>query len=224
LMAQAVQQLRSGRQQPVAVELPMDVLAERADVDSAPVFLAPINPPVDLEQVDIAAKLLGRSRSPLIFVGGGAQDTAPMVTELAHMLQAPVVSYRMGRGVLDSRDYLSLVQPAARSLWANADIVLALGTNMRVPLQSWGKRADQKVIRIDVDGTTHSRISQPDIAITARLQDALPALTERVTRHNTVRSAECACRVGAPVVSSGTADQLPERDSSSARRRWDLCR
>ena len=186
LVAQAVQQLRSGHQ-PVALELPMDVLAARADVNTTPVFLDPIHPPVDQEQVDAAARLLVRSRSPLIFVGGGAQDSALMVAELAHVLQAPVVSYRMGRGVLDSRDYLSLVQPAARGLWASADVVLALGTNMRVPLQSWGKTADQKLIRIDVDATAHSRISEPDIAITARLEDALPGLIERVARHNSVR-------------------------------------
>ena len=133
LVAQAVQQLRSGRPQPVALELPMDVLADRSPVDPSPLVFDPYQPPVDTDRIEEAAKFLGASRSPLIFVGGGAQDASAEVTRLAEALQAPVVAYRMGRGIVDSRHYLSLVLPAARKLWDSADVVLALGTNLRTP-------------------------------------------------------------------------------------------
>ena len=39
---------------------------------------------------------------PLIVAGGGAQDAAAEVTELSRLLQAPVLAYRRGRGVLDA--------------------------------------------------------------------------------------------------------------------------
>ena len=40
------------------------------------------------------------------------------------MLQAPVLAYRRGRGVLDSRDPLSVTLPLGRDLWGEADVVL----------------------------------------------------------------------------------------------------
>ena len=46
------------------------------------------------------------------------------------MLQAPVLAYRRGRGVLDSRDPLSVTLPLGRELWGEADAVLAIGTRL----------------------------------------------------------------------------------------------
>ena len=60
----------------------------------------------------------------LIVCGGGAQDASPEVTELSAMLQAPVLGYRRGRGVLDSRDPFSVTLPLGRELWGEADVVL----------------------------------------------------------------------------------------------------
>src|ERR1700731_4750111 len=43
---------------------------------------------------------------------------------------APVLGYRRGRGLLDSRDPLSVTLPLAHELWAKTDVVLAVGTRM----------------------------------------------------------------------------------------------
>ena len=66
----------------------------------------------------------------MIVCGGGAQDAAAEVTALSAMLQAPVLGYRRGRGVLDSRDPLSVTLPLGRDLWGEADVVLAVGTRL----------------------------------------------------------------------------------------------
>jgi acetolactate synthase-1/2/3 large subunit len=178
LVAQAVQQLETGRPRPVALEVPMDVLARRAEV-SLPSPSLPRDPqPVDGDAIQRAADLIAAAEAPLIFVGSGAQDVSAEVRALAERLQAPVVAYRTGRGVLDNRHPLSVVQPAARALWDDSDLVIALGTQMRVPIQKWPVRAERRYLRIDVDATTHGRFRQPDVAITARLQDALPVLSD----------------------------------------------
>lgn len=187
VVAQAVQQLRSGRPQPVAIELPMDVLADRSPVDPSRLEFEAYRPPVDTDRIEEAVKLLVGSRRPLIFVGGGAQDVSAEVTRLAETLQAPVVAYRMGRGIVDSRHYLSLVLPAARKLWDSADVVLAIGSNLRTPLMNWGSRPDRKLIRIEVDGAVQAQIAKPDVAITSRVEDALPALMERLVKSNPQR-------------------------------------
>lgn len=187
LVAEAFRQLRSGRPRPVGLEIPMDLLERREPVAAIDVRHPSEFPTVDPDLVAEAAKALGRAKYPMIFVGSGAQGVSAAVKQLAEMLEAPVVSYRTGRGVLDSRHYLSMVQPQAHGLWKTADVVLAIGSNLRVPLQSWGVDGDLTVIRIDVDPTTHERIRKPDLAITARAEDALPSLVEQVARANRAR-------------------------------------
>jgi acetolactate synthase-1/2/3 large subunit len=177
----AVHALTTGRSSPVAVEVPMDVLAQSAPVAEPPAAPPmPAGPPLDGALLDRIAESLAAAQTPLIFVGSGALGVSDAVRALSEHLQAPVVSYRTGRGIVDSRSDLSFVLPAARTLWRESDAVLALGTTLRIPLQNWGRIPDQKLLRIDVDPTTHELIRKPDVALTARLEDALPALLDRL--------------------------------------------
>ena len=188
LIGEAFRQLRSGRPRPVGVEVPMDVLAQRTEVDPSPTNLPTYAPPVNTDLLEDAAKLLGEAKNPMIYVGSGAQGVSEEVKQLAEALQAPVIGYRTGQGILDSRHYLSLHMPPSHELWKDADVVLAVGTNLRIPLQRWGIDKNLKLIRIDVDPTTHTLIGKPDISLTARSEDALPLLLSRVAQSNHVRS------------------------------------
>ncbi|MCP5095952.1 MAG: acetolactate synthase, partial [Chloroflexi bacterium] len=109
-------------------------------------------------------------------------------TALAEMLQAPVVGYRTGMGIVDGRHYLSLHIPPSHELWKTTDAVLLIGTHGRIPLQKWGVDDEMTLIKIDVDSATHAIYHEPDIAITARAEDAVPQLLERVATHNRSRN------------------------------------
>lgn len=186
-VAQAFYEMNSGRPRPAALEVPMDILAMKSEVPAAPLPLPIFMPPVDAGIIETAGRLLGQSKRPIIFVGGGAQDVSPEVTRLADRLQAPVVAYRTGHGILDSRHYLSLPTPAAHEYYKTTDVALAIGTYMRIPLQRWGTDKDMKVIRIDVDYDAMHRIQAPDLPIVARAEDALPPLLNAVEKHNRKR-------------------------------------
>lgn len=188
LLKEAWRQMISGRPGPVGLEIPMDVLAARAPLDLGVEPGAPFRPPLDEDAILTAAKLLGAAKAPMIFVGSGAQGVSAEVTRLAEALQAPTVGYRTGMGVVDARNPLSLHQPAAKSLWSNCDVVLAIGTNMRVPMQKWAKAHRPKIIRIDVDPLSHDMFTRPDIAITAFAEDALPKLMAGLEQHNRKRA------------------------------------
>ena len=183
-VAQAFYEINSGRPRPVALEIPPDILAMRAEApDEVPVW-PPFSPPVDAGAIEQAGKWLGQAKNPMIFVGGGAQGVSDEVGQLAEMLQAPVIAYRTGHGILDSRHPLSLKMPAAHPFYAKTDVVLAIGAHMRVPLSRWGTDEDMKVIRIDVDNDAMRRIQKPDLPIVAFAEDALPLLLDAVDRHN----------------------------------------
>ncbi len=190
-VAEAIAHLKSGRPRPVAIEVPMDVLAQHACVDLARPRIELVRAPLDEDAIEAAAKLVGGARHPMIFVGGGAQDVSREVTELAGLLQAPVVGYRTGRGILDSRNPLSCVLPEGRALWPSVDVVIALGCSARSALQGWGLEG-RKLVRIDVDPVVHARFVPPAVGIVARLEEALPALLAAIPRYNAVRPARAA--------------------------------
>jgi acetolactate synthase-1/2/3 large subunit len=179
-MAEAFRQLRTGRPQPVAVEMPLDQLAQTANVD----LLAPATKyaraPVDEDALAKAAGLLAGAKAPMIFVGGGAVACREAVQALAEILQAPVIANRTGRGILSDRHYLSMTHLAGHRLWATADVVLAVGTRLQPPRMNWGTDDGLKIIHVDIDRVEIKRIATPDVAMVGDAQDIMPALVDAV--------------------------------------------
>ncbi len=188
LVNEAFRQLHTGRPRPVGLECPSDVFAAKAEVDLTNQTSPHFHPPVDEDAIQHAAKLLGKAKHPMIFIGSGALGAEEAVKELAEMLQAPVVAGRSGAGILSSRHYLSLRGAMAYELWARADVVIALGSRLSTPMNNWGYDSDLKVIRIDIDPVEQSRTSKPEVGIVARVQDAIKPLIEAVAKENSVRA------------------------------------
>ena len=124
----------------------------------------------------------------MILCGGGAQDASEEVTALSAMLQAPVLGYRRGRGVLDSRDPFSVTLPLGRELWAEADVVLAVGTRMLIQHRQWGIDRDVAVIRVDADKEEPARLHKPAVALIGDAKPILQRLIEELSRHNAKRT------------------------------------
>ena len=185
LVAKAFQSMSSGRPGPAALECAIDVWGRTGPVHPvAP--LKPRVPALDEDAIKAAAKRLGGAKRPLIVVGGGALDASNEVTQIARLLQVPVLSYRRGRGVIDDRDPLSVNLPLGHELWAEADVVLAVGTHLHMPLLHWGTDRDLAVIRVDANPEEPARIAKPKVAligdaaaILRRLLDVLPAHTAK---------------------------------------------
>lgn len=132
LVREAVRQARSGRPQPVGLEIPPDVLAARAAVDLVPPpeggddgRLSP-----DPAAAAAAAALLAEARFPVVYVGGGvlAAGASEALRALAERLQAPVVMGENGRGALPDGHPLALNTLAGRAVFEHADAVLVAGS------------------------------------------------------------------------------------------------
>ncbi|MFK7804498.1 MAG: thiamine pyrophosphate-dependent enzyme [Anaerolineae bacterium] len=187
LIDEAFHQMNSGRSRPVGLEVPMNVLSVRGAVDLDQPIAEPFAPAVDTDRIEKAADWLGNSKYPMIYVGGGAAGASESVRELAEALQAPVVGYRTGMGIMDGRHHLSLHLPPSHEYWKKTDMVLAIGSNLRVPAK-WGKDENLKIIQIDVDPKAHGKHVKPDLTITAKSEDVLPLLLERTAVYNSARS------------------------------------
>ena len=181
-MARAFRALNSGRPRPVGVEIPLDVLFKQASATAPQSLPMDIPDVLDEAAIERAAALLSRAAHPLIFVGGGAQDASAELRILAERLGAPVVSYRMGRGILDERNPLSQSLTGGHVFWRDCDVVLAVGTRLHLPLIQWGVDAALKIIKVDIDPAEMPKNGLPDIAIVGNAAAVLARMNEHIRR------------------------------------------
>lgn len=183
LVNEAFRRLLSGRRRPVALECAMDIWARRAPVELIGTAAAADHCPVDEDAVERAAKLLGGAEHPMIVVGGGAQGAGEYVLRIAELIDAPVMTGRMGQGVIDGRHRLSITAPAGYRFWGEADVVLAVGTRLQPQQQNWGLDDTLKIIRIDADSEELDRQRKPEIGIVGDATATLRVLADRLEKH-----------------------------------------
>jgi len=182
LVNEAFRQLREGRLRPVGLEIPPDVLTLATEVSLPTAESSPETAAPDPELIDKAAALLADAKKPLFFVGSGAVGATEEVLVIAEMLDAPVVSFTGGKGIVSDRHYLAQPALAGHELWRETDIVLAVGTRLHQPLTRWGVDRDLKLIRIDIDPVEITRIARPALGIVADAKPALAALYRALER------------------------------------------
>ena len=187
-VAKAIQSMSRGRPGPAALECAIDVWGKRGPVADIVAPSPPRGPKIDDSKVRAAAKVLGQAKRVLIVVGGGAQDASPEVTLLSEMLQAPVLGYRRGRGVLDSRNPFSVTLPLGRELWGEADAVLAVGTRLLNPMRQWGMDKKLQIVRVDADPDEPARLQKPKVALIGDAAPILRRLIDSLAKFNVRRA------------------------------------
>ncbi|MCA1548413.1 hypothetical protein I6F36_16445 [Bradyrhizobium sp. BRP19] len=181
IVARAFQEMMSGRRGPASVEMPWDVFTQRAATVPAQVLEPLPAPQPDPDMIKQAAALIRTSKAPMIFVGSGAIEAGEEILELAEMIDAPVVAFRSGRGIVSNAHELGLTMAAAYRLWPNTDLMIGIGTRLELPTMSrWPYRpAGLKCIRIDIDPVEMRRLSS-DTAIVADARAATRDLAAAV--------------------------------------------
>jgi acetolactate synthase-1/2/3 large subunit len=225
LVREAAHQALTGRQRPVAVEVPPDVLEAEVEAEAAS-LPAQEESPADLSPLERAAPLLVAGSRPLIVCGGGVLQSGawPELRQVAERLGAPVLMTGNGKGALSARHPLAFDVLASRQLMSRADVILAVGTRFARPSGGrWRMDPGQSLIRIDADPDELARDVQPLVAIAAdarvalrRLIELLPAARKPATGWSGLDEirAEAASRAASlqPQAAFGTAirEELPD--------------
>jgi acetolactate synthase-1/2/3 large subunit len=187
-VADALHAARSGRPGPVVLECAVDVWSRKSEVAFPHMPMPVARPPVDDDAVERAARLLGKAKRPIIVVGGGALEASTEVTQLAEMLEAPVVAYRRGQGVVSARHRLNVNLPIAHRLWRDADAAIGIGTRMFIQQAEWGVDDDLPIVRIDIDPDEPARFHKPAVALIGDATEYCRALLARLPAHNIKRA------------------------------------
>ena len=137
LVAEAWRRALTPPSGPVFLEIPVDLLAGETDAPVGELDAAPVAPPLPPDDaLAEAARLLTGAERPVVWAGGGvlragAWDELRLVAE---RLGAPVATTYMGKGALPEDDPLALGtaldEPAMRELLGDADVLLAVGTEL----------------------------------------------------------------------------------------------
>ncbi|MBV8953515.1 MAG: hypothetical protein JO179_05230, partial [Solirubrobacterales bacterium] len=137
LIASAFTLAASGRQGPVVVSLPEDVLAAETDAPDAPPYVAR-EPVADANQLAELAQLMQSAQRPFVLVGGGPWDeqSAASLAEWALACELPVGASFRRQDIVDNRlacyagDVGLGINPRLAQRINGADLLLALGPRL----------------------------------------------------------------------------------------------
>jgi acetolactate synthase-1/2/3 large subunit len=135
---------------PVFLDVPMDQLFSRAEIElPPPPTRAPVAP--DPDAVARVGALLAEAERPVLVLGSdvwsdGAEDAA---RRLARTAGIPVITNGMGRGIVPAGDPL-LVTRARGAAFGGADLVLVVGVplDFRLGFGVFGGKADRPPARV----------------------------------------------------------------------------
>lgn len=159
VLARAFAVFSGARPGPVHIEIPIDLFNAPVKVpDSwqAPTLYRAAPDPEGLAE---AARLLKAAKQPLLLLGGGCVAAPEAARALVERLDAPTVTTINAKGLLGRDHPLDLganaALPAVRELAANADVILAVGTELGETdydvVFDGGFHLHGKLIRIDLD-------------------------------------------------------------------------
>ena len=193
VLARAFALFEGARPGPVHIEIPIDLFnaeiappAGRTTHDFTRPRIGRLAP--DPALLAEAVSLLQGAERPLVLLGGGCVAAPKAARQLVEALDAPTVTTINAKGLLGGAHPLDLganaALPAVRELARDADVVLAIGTELGETdydvVFDDGFVIGGQLIRIDIDPEQLARNQQATLAIVADAGLALETLAARV--------------------------------------------
>ncbi|MCL2123288.1 MAG: biosynthetic-type acetolactate synthase large subunit, partial [Desulfovibrionaceae bacterium] len=196
IIRQAFHIARSGRPGPVLVDLPKDVMLQKAEfIWPKKIPMRSYNPTStpNPHHLHLAMKYLREAKRPLLFAGGGvvSSDASQHLSALARDLRLPVVATLMGLGAFPAHDELWCGMVGMHGVYAankainNADVIMAVGVRFddRVTgkLSSFAPKA--KIIHVDIDPTSIRKTVRVHVPVVGTAPKALKGIHEIAFEH-----------------------------------------
>ena len=191
----------TGRPGTVVIDIPKDIASSHCETDfeSATMELPGYNPSInsDFSNIEKMATLINQSKQPLLLVGHGAiiSNAHKEVQQLAETLKAPVVTTKLGKGIIPETHPLSLGMlgmhgtAVANRAVQYCDCIFSIGSRWddRITPADISKFCpDAAKLHIDIDPAEINKIVMPDCSIVADAKE-LKKLTPKVKQLSTTK-------------------------------------
>lgn len=184
---------RSGRPGPVLIDLPRDVVTNKAEfVYPEKAEIRSYNPTLsgNKRQIKQAAEAIAKAKKPVAYVGGGAisSNAGPEIREFAEVTRIPVSMTLMGIGSFPGSHPLSLGMLGMHGTYYanmavhNSDLIVAIGARFddRVTGKVEGFAPEAKIIHIDIDPTSIRKNVRVDIPIVGDVKHVMIDLNKEL--------------------------------------------
>jgi acetolactate synthase-1/2/3 large subunit len=137
-----------------------------------------------------AARMIAKSRRPLLYLGIGASGAGPSLVSLAEKLEAPICTTIQGKGIVRESHPLflwcgfgSMAPPFVRAIVNNCDLTLAIGCRFgEVATGSYGLTPPGTLIHVDIDSRVFGQNYPSTLTIEADAEAFVSALLETLTK------------------------------------------
>ena len=179
---EAMRVLKTQRPRPAAIEIPADLIDAEGEAQILPAeeYQKPSPSPHDVAQI---ARLLAEAKRPLIWAGGGVarSGASAELRELAELLQAPVFTTNIAKGVFAADHRLALghviPHPLVRKFIAESDVMLALGTRFAARATGdWSVNFPKTLIHVDIDPSRFGVNYEPTMGVVSDAKNFLAAV------------------------------------------------
>ena len=201
IIAEAFYIAATGKPGPVVIDIPKNVQRATTTVpskDPKAVVMRSYTPPRKVDAADIRklADLINKSKSPLLYVGGGAVsgNASAEIAKLAHKAEIPVCTTMMALGAFPENDPLALGMvgmhgcAAANYAVDKSDLLISAGARFddRVTGKIDQFASKAVTVHIDIDCSAIGKNVQTHFGIHGDLKAVLAAVLPLVkkTQHN----------------------------------------
>lgn len=189
----AFELFRYGRPRPVHIEIPLNILEGQAFCTEAELTARPQREPAAANPAAVrdAANILRHAVRPVLLAGGGSVAAGAELSQLAEVLQAPVLTTLNGKAAVPESHPLSLGSdirlPAAQQLCADSDALLVIGSKLG-EAELWGGRvvSGGLVIRVDILPTQLHKNLPADVGLAGDSRAVVRQLLDELEGHSGV--------------------------------------
>jgi acetolactate synthase-1/2/3 large subunit len=181
----------TGRPGPVLIDLPRDVVTNKAPfLYPEKVKIRSYNPTVEgnKRQIKQAAEAIAAAKRPVAYIGGGVilSNASREIIEFAELTRVPVTHTLMGIGGFPGTHPLSLGMLGMHGTYYanmaihNSDLIVAIGARFddRVTGKVEGFAPEAKIIHIDVDPTSIRKNVRVDIPVVGDVKHVMVELNK----------------------------------------------
>ncbi len=183
----------SGRPGPVVIDVPKDLTHPDFKFDFEYPKEAKIrsyNPPISPleDQVKRAVEAILEAKQPVIYAGGGtiSSNASNELIKFQKLTNAPVTNTLMGLGVFPAtnKNFMGMLGMhgtyQANMAMHNADLIIAVGARFDDRITNTPEKfaPKAKIIHLDVDHSSVSKIIEADVAVFGQVKESLSAINK----------------------------------------------